>query len=131
MCGAVQFTAKDVSDEGSACHCGMCRRWAGGPWIGVSVKSVEWRGGDALQVVKSSAWAERGFCNRCGSGLFYRVTAEGKYQGMTSISLGALDDQSGITLTKEWFIDRKPDAYALEGDRKRVTEAEVAAMFGG
>lgn len=99
--------------------------------MGVAVGSIEWQKGDAMRVVKSSAWAERGFCKDCGSGLFYRVTAEGKYHGATSISLGALDDQSGICLTREWFIDRKPDAYALEGDRERITEAEVMAMFGG
>lgn len=131
LCGAVAFTAKDVSAEASACHCEMCLRWAGGPWMGVMVGAIDWQPGEALQVVKSSEWAERGFCNVCGSGLFYRVTAEGKFHGFTSISLGALDDPSGLTLTKEWFIDKKPDAYALEGDRKRVTEADVRAMMEG
>lgn len=130
MCGAVRFTAKDLG-EASACHCGMCRRWAGGPWIGVSAGPIEWQDDEALEVVESSAWAERGFCRKCGSGLFYRITAEGKHQGVTSVSLGALDDPKGIALTKEWFIDRKPDVYALAGDRERVTEAEIMAAFGG
>ena len=131
MCGAVTFTAKGVSAEGSVCHCGMCRRWAGGPWMGVSVDSIDWQKNDSLTTLQSSKWAERGFCSKCGSGLFYRLTADGKYQGMTSVSLGSLDDPSGITLTKEWFIDKKPDAYTLAGDRKKVTEAEVFAMFSG
>jgi hypothetical protein len=95
------------------------------------VKSIDWQNEDALEVVQSSAWAERGFCGKCGSNLFYRVTAEGKHHGVTSVSLGVLDDQSGITLSKEWFIDKKPACYAFDGDRKRVTEAEVMAMFGG
>ena len=109
----------------------MCRRWAGGPLFAVRVGSIDWKSEGAVQVVKSSAWAERGFCKECGSGLFYRVTAEGNHHGVTTITLGTLDDQSGINLTTEWFIDRKPDAYALAGERKRVTAAEVMAMFGG
>jgi hypothetical protein len=47
-----------------------------------------------------------------------------------SIAFGTLDDQSGFTMDKEWFFDKKPDAYNLEGERKRVTEAEAFAMFG-
>jgi len=127
MCGAVTFVARGVGDA-SACHCGMCRRWAGGPWIGAHVESIEWNGA-AVTTIKSSEWAERGFCNQCGSGLFYRITADGDHKGMTSVSLGTLDDQSGIEMTREWFIDKKPDCYALEGERPRVTEAEAFAMF--
>lgn len=131
MCGAVELIAKDCAEEAAACHCGMCMRWAGGPWIGVDTSGIEWTKKDDLKIVKSSDWAERGFCAACGSGLFYRVTAEGKFQGFTSVSLGALEDKGGIALTKEWFIDRKPDTYAFEGDRKRVTEAEVMALLSG
>ena len=131
LCGAVTFTARGLSAEASACHCGMCLRWAGGPWIGVFTKAIDFGDESAVTVAQTSAWAERGFCGKCGSGLFYRVTAEGEHHEVTSVSLGTLDDTSGVSLTKEWFIDRKPDVYALEGERTRVTEAEAMAMFGG
>ena len=129
LCGAVRFTAKGLSAEAAACHCGMCLRWAGGPWIGVMTRSLDWQDTDALQVIASSAWAERGFCNRCGSSLYYRLTAPGKYHGALSIALGALDDTSGITVTKEWFIDRKPSAYALAGEHQLFTEAQALGML--
>ncbi|MBT8494829.1 MAG: GFA family protein [Deltaproteobacteria bacterium] len=131
LCGEVEFVAKGLSGEASACHCKMCRRWSGASWIGVFTQDIEWTRKDALGVIQSSAWAERGFCTKCGSGLFYRVTAEGKHQGVTSVSFGCLDDQSDVSLTKEWFIDKKPEAYGYAGERKTVTEAEVLAMFGG
>ncbi|MCA9704856.1 MAG: GFA family protein, partial [Myxococcales bacterium] len=88
---------------------------------------------EAVGVVTSSAWAERGFCQRCGSGLFYRITAQGAYHGSTTVAVGTLDDQRGLTLVKEWFIDKRPEVYALEGasGRECVTEAQVFAMFGG
>jgi len=130
LCGAVTFTAKDLGKEASACHCGMCMRWAGGPWVGVVAKAVDFDDEDTVSVVQSSAWAERGFCAKCGSGLFYRITAEGPLHGLISVSLGALDDRNGLPLANEWFIDRKPDGYAFEGEHKRVTEAEVMAQFG-
>lgn len=129
LCGAVSFTAKDVSSEVSACHCGMCLRWSGGPLISAMTKTIEWHSDETLGVVTSSAWAERGFCSKCGSGLFYRMTS-GKYQGNTSILLGALDDRSGFAFTKEWFIDNKPEAYAFAGERSCLTEAQIMAAFG-
>lgn len=129
LCGAARFVAQGLSAEAAACHCGMCLRWAGSPWIGVMTKSLSWQAEDSLQVVRSSTWAERGFCNRCGSSLYYRLTAPGKYQGATSVSLGALDEVAGITLTKEWFVDRKPDAYAFAGALEHFTEAQALAML--
>ena len=50
-------------------------------------------------------------------------------QGDMHVGLGLLDDPSGISLSEEIFIDRKPDAYALAGNHKRMTEAETLAMF--
>jgi len=129
MCGAVTFTVEEVAMEASACHCGMCLRWAGGPWIGTQVKGFAVEDDASLGVVVSSEWAERGFCRRCGSSLFYRIT-RGGYEGNTSVSIGALDDTAGITLTMEYFIDVKPDTYGLAGERRRMTAAEIHAVFG-
>ncbi len=128
MCGAVTYAA-EVQSELSACHCGMCLRWTGGPLLGVGVDNIAWQGEQHITTFSSSAWAERGFCSKCGSCLFYRVTAEGKFHGFLSITFGTLDDRSGLEVSKEWFIDKKPDAYTLAGDHKTVTEAEVMAMF--
>ena len=129
LCGALALTAHDVDDKVAACHCGMCLRWAGGPWMGVTVGSIDFEDDSALGVVASSVWAERGFCTKCGSSVFYRVTAEGTFEGLTSVSFGLLDDKSGLSFDKEWFIDRKPECYAFAGERPQVTEAEVLSIF--
>ena len=131
LCGAVTYSAKELKPGIGACHCSMCRRWAGGPLLAASAGEVSWQGEDKIQTFKSSAWAERGFCTQCGSSLFYRVTAPGPFQGSYQLAFGTLDDQSEFTIDKEWFIDKKPDAYTLAGEHKRLTEAEVFAMFGG
>lgn len=96
--------------------------------MGVGVGALEIREGEA-RLIASSSWAERGFCAACGSGLFYRLTIAGKYQGITSVALGVLDDPSGISVVNEWFIDRKPEAYALAGELRCFTEAQAMAML--
>ena len=128
LCGAIRYTVRGV-EESSACHCDMCRRWAGGPLFAVGCKELTWEG-DEPKFFQTSEWAERGFCPECGSSLVWRMTA-GVHAGMTTVTLGSLDDQEGLPLTREWFIDRKPDGYALAGEHQRVTEAEAVAMFSG
>jgi len=131
LCGAVSYMAKGLEPKMGACHCDMCRRWASGPYLSTGTREVAWVGDDKITTFKSSDWAERGFCSVCGSALFYRVTAPGPHQGRLHVAFGTLDDQSGFEMKIEFFIDKKPDAYTLAGERKRLTEAEVMALFGG
>ncbi len=84
---------------------------------------------DGLAIYTSSSWAERGFCKTCGSSLFYRVTVPGPMQGQCHVGLGTLDDAKGIPLTGEIYIDLKPDGYSFAEDTRKMTEAEVVAMF--
>jgi hypothetical protein len=130
LCGAASFVARNVHAEASACHCGMCLRWASGPYFGVPVGSLDWEHDETVATFPSSTWAERGFCTRCGSSLFFRITAPGTYQGMTSVAMGSFDDKTGLTLAREWFIDKRPELYELAGERTTVTEAEAMAMLG-
>lgn len=127
MCGAVTYTAT-LEGRLTACHCSMCRRWASGPYLAAGPAEVKFTGEDNITVFTSSTWAERGFCNKCGSSLFYRITA-GKYAGLTNVSFGTLDDPSGFRMVREWYCDSKPEAYAFTGERERLTSEQIAAMF--
>ena len=128
ICGKVSYSAT-LQKELSACHCSTCLRWSSGPLLAVGCQNINWTGSENITTFASSAWAERGFCNQCGSNLFYRVTANGKFCGFTSLAYGTLDDRSAVSLTREWFIDEKPDAYAFAGERAVVTAKEAAAML--
>ncbi len=131
LCGAVTFTVTSEIDHAGACHCSMCRKFSGGMYIGIAIPpdGITFEGAENITKFTSSEWAERGFCSTCGSSVFYRVTALGPYHGTYHIGMGALDDPSGINVTEELFTDLKPKGYALEGDIKGMTEAEVMAMF--
>ncbi len=58
-----------------------------------------------IRVFDSSEWAERGFCNHCGSHIFYRLKENGEY----IIPVGIFDSDGGFVFDKQIFIDRKPD----------------------
>ncbi len=130
LCGAVRFVATLKDDELGVCHCGMCRKWAGGPFVTASSEQVTWEDDSHVATFTSSQWAERGFCDTCGSTLFYRLTAGGS-KGRTIIAAGSLDDLDGLRLTREIFTDKKPEGYCFAGDISGMTEAEVFAKYSG
>ena len=80
---------------------------------------------------QTSPWAERAWCNECGSSLYYRVTADGPYQGVAHVATGMFEDGAGLKLTNELFVDRRPSGYSFAGNLPGMTKAEVEAMFGG
>ena len=132
LCGAVRYVLDPAPDHLDVCHCAMCRTFGGGIGLGLEVAPGGWKitGEDNVQTYQSSEWAERGFCKICGSSLFWRMTeTEGPGAGMVSLCAGTLDDLNGLPLKTEIYVDEKPDAYAFAGDTKKMTGAEVEAMF--
>ncbi len=134
LCGAVRVTAE--SGEGglaggglAACHCGMCRRWTSSAFVEFVAKPGTVRVQGPVKVFRSSDWAERAFCETCGSALWYRLTAEGPEQGQYQLAAGLFENAAGLELKLEVFVDRKPDGYAFAGEQRTMTEAEIVAMY--
>jgi hypothetical protein len=126
VCGAVTFTAQRVETSHHVCHCGTCRRWSGGSgFFAAPSEGVSFASEAQLGRYDSSDWAQRGFCKRCGTTLFYFLKPSAAYL----MSVGVFEDQSSFRLTREIFIDRKPDGYAFAGDHERWTEAETFARL--
>lgn len=126
LCGAVTISAPQRTGV-SVCHCGMCRRWGGGPLFALECGSgVAIEGGEHVVSYRSSAWAERAFCRRCGTHLYYRMLEGGSY----AIPAGLLDDASGFALAMQIFIDEKPAYYSLAEPVPSLTGAQVSAAYG-
>ena len=126
LCGKVKFTAKHRKNTVGACHCGMCRRWGGGPLMAVSCGAeVAFEGEENISVYNSSDWAERGFCNKCGSHLFYRLKQTNEHQ----IPVGLFDRQADFNFNLQVFVDKKPSFYSFANKTREMTEAEVIEMF--
>ena len=133
LCGSVRYELAEAPTSYGACHCNMCRKFSGGIELGIQVMAdgIKFEPTETLAIYTSSDWAERGFCISCGSSVFWRLTAEGEMQGMFSIAAGSLDDMAGMSFDAEVYVDHKPDSHAFAGERQRMTEAEVLAIFGG
>jgi hypothetical protein len=123
LCGAVRFKAENAERHHHACHCGMCRRWSGGPVFAAPVASVSFQGEVHIGRFDSSEWAQRGFCRQCGSHLFYYL----KHAKQYSICVGAFDEAAAFRLEREIFVDHKPPGYAFAGQLEKLTEEQVFA----
>lgn len=126
LCGAVKLTARDTGVHLNICHCDMCRRWNGGPSITVIAKEAEFDGEEHIVIYDSSDWAQRAFCGKCGSNLYYNFKESTDW----FLWAGLFDDQSGFAMGQEIYIDNKPPGYSFAGDHPRLTEAEFLKSIG-
>lgn len=126
LCGSVKINAPDISKQVGACHCGMCRKWGGGPLMATDCgNQVTFEGEENISVYNSSDWAERGFCKKCGSHLFYRL--KGNNQHM--MPAGLFDNSEQFELDHQVFIDKKPSFYSFANKTSDMTEAELFAKY--
>ncbi|PPE77626.1 aldehyde-activating protein [Kaistia algarum] len=100
-----------------ACHCTMCRRQSGHFWVSTNVAEADLaiEGADSLVWHRSSEVAERGFCGKCGSFLFWRRPGSGRI----AVSMGSLDLPTGVVLDRHIFVAEKSDYYEIEDEVKQ------------
>jgi hypothetical protein len=124
LCGSVSFSSPEAKEIG-ACHCGFCRRWGGGPLLAVHCgPNVDFRGAGDIGVYASSAWAERAFCKRCGTHLYYKLLATGEY----FVPAGAFDT-ADFHLASQIYIDKKPEYYSFANQTPMLTEQQVIEQY--
>ena len=128
ICGETTFEVELKNHDVHACHCSMCRRQTSGVNMTVDVVkgSLKFIQQKHLSVFNSSEWGERGFCNTCGTTIFWRT----KDQSYCNINVFSLNEPiEDLNLDMEIFIDSKPDFYTFQNQTKKLTEAEVVALF--
>lgn len=110
-CGAVTFRTEGPLRPVIACHCETCRKTSGHFWAATSVPLDHFHliRQDGLAWFSATPAAKRGFCNRCGSSLFW--LPEGG--AMMSIAAGALDGATGLKIECHWFMAEAGDYYIL------------------
>jgi hypothetical protein len=114
LCGGVKYVVTGPLRGVIACHCAQCRRTSGhyAAMTSTASANIEFTASDSLVWYRSSATAERGFCNICGGNLFWRQFAG----ATTSITAGTLDIPTGIALEQHIFVADKSDYYTLNDD---------------
>ena len=82
QCGAVRFAVYAGPVKIGLCHCRMCQKAVGGPFISLAdVKHADfaWTHGQPA-TFRSSSIAERDFCAACGTPLSYRAIGGDKIE---------------------------------------------------
>ncbi len=113
LCGDVRYQIDGPVGPPHACHCAQCLRQSGHFAVSADVKRadfslIEERG---LKWFISSDFARRGFCQTCGSALFWDGGDDKIY-----ISVGSLDQPTGLRLASHIFVDEKADYYEIEDE---------------
>ena len=126
LCGGISFNAAKMNNSVAACHCSSCRKWGGSAFMEVNCGAeVEFHNGELLSVFDSSEWAERGFCSKCGTHVFYRLKETQEHM----IPVGLFDDDSGFVFKRQVFIDERPHYYEYSNTTEDLTGEELFAQF--
>lgn len=126
LCGAVHATVQNIQKTMGACHCNSCRKWSGSPFFAIDCGTeVNFENTQNISVFDSSDWAERGFCAKCGTHLYFRLKKQNKYM----MPAGFFEQHNDLQFTHQVFIDQKPPYYGFSNETQNMTGEECMAAF--
>jgi hypothetical protein len=110
LCGGVKYRIAGALRPVIACHCTQCRK-ASGHYVAATQCEAKDMTLDAETLIwfKSSDTAERGFCGRCGSNLFWRRFGNDH----VSVWAGTIDGDTGLRMEAQLHTESKGDYYDL------------------
>ena len=122
LCGAVRFAITPPTNWCAHCHCSMCRRAHGAPfvtWAGVPSQSFRIVAGeDRLTRYRSSDDATRSFCGTCGSPMLFESA---RWPGEIHVAVGSVSGR----------LDRSPALHAFFDDRAEWVHVNDGLMRAG
>ena len=108
FCGAVRYSIAVPPRWVAHCHCSMCRRAHGAAfvtWVGNLRENFRLESGDAaISTFRSSGAAQRHFCARCGSMLFFEST---NWPEEFHVTLASLDAADGLEPTANVYWNNR------------------------
>ena len=112
LCGGVHFEIQGSLRPVLSCHCSQCRKTSGHFWAATEVQQdqIDIRDTGTLRWYRSSDFAQRGFCNRCGASLFWRRVGREEF---LSIGAGCIDVPTGLVTQAHIFVDDASDYYQI------------------
>ena len=112
LCGGIQFKTKGYHRDVQNCHCVQCIKTHGNyaAYTYVEVKNIKFLKKRTLKWFKSSKRAKRGFCNRCGASLFFKVIGAKNI----SIAAGMFNRTIKLKTTMNIFVKGKSGYYKLD-----------------
>lgn len=120
LCGEVKYSLRgnpsDINGV-TACHCQQCRKWAGHHWASIHgpISGFEITQGEStVKWYQSSDTARRGFCQLCGSSLFWHGHGYPSITDQIDVSAGSLDDPLNLQIFRHIFCLFKGDYYDIK-----------------
>jgi hypothetical protein len=122
LCGAVRYEVRGPLRPVVACHCEMCRRTSGHHAAATAThrEALILRKDRGLRWFDSSPAARRGFCQVCGSNLFW----EPRDGSRLSIMAGTLDKPTGLAIAVHIFVNDAGDYYRIADGVPQRTNGE-------
>lgn len=113
LCGGVQYEIHGEPRDVLACHCVQCRKLTGNYMSATACEKDQLKlvKDDTLAWYTSSPGHRRGFCNRCGSTLFW----DPEERSYIAITAGTVDGKLGKRLTGHIYCDYAGDYYEISG----------------
>lgn len=114
FCGAVRYELTGKLTGVTYCHCSKCRKWHGhaGAYAAVDRSGFRLTESRGLKWHSVNADVRRGFCQECGSSLFF----DDKTDEKTSFCPGTIDGATGLKEKAHIFVGSKGDYYEIAGD---------------
>lgn len=128
-CGAVRYRVGSDMRPVVACHCGQCRK----AYTNYAAFSAARRGDLSIDNEAGVTWFEsspgvrRGFCSRCGSGLFWDNAAN----DFISVAAGSLDQPSGLRQVRHIFVEDKADFYEIADGLEVLPQGQGDSQWPG
>ena len=112
LCGCIQFRTKGYHRNVQNCHCVQCMKTHGNyaAYTNVEERNIKFLKKRTLKWFKSSKRAKRGFCNKCGASLFFKVIDS----NLLHIAAGMFNGPTKLKTTINIFVKGKSDYYKLD-----------------
>ena len=112
LCGGIQLRTQGYHQNVHNCHCIQCLKTHGhyAAYTNVEERNVRFFKKRTLKWFKSSQRAKRGFCNKCGASLFFKI------MGVKTINIaaGMFNRPVKLKTTMNIFVKEKSDYYKLD-----------------
>lgn len=125
LCGALRYRATAAPLRCMICHCTSCRRHSGAPcmsFVHFSVDTFTWLGSEPIRY-RSSQYAERGFCPRCGSTVSMH---EQVLNDRVQVALGSLDEPDRVAPDDHVWTRSRLAWLDIRDDRPRFETSSAA-----
>ena len=128
LCGQVRYAIAGPPRLISHCHCSLCRRSTGAPfvtWLTVRNEAFTLEKGE-LRTFRSSDHGWRASCATCGTPL---TSGSSHYAKYVEVTAGSLDDPSSAAPERHvYWPDRLPWVKAEDGLPRHVEGANSALV---